>query len=78
VDLDSLDDYIQFGNSAALDWYAITHDKPLPSQSLSERLFGMDFGPISPQVGLTARGITGGQILFVVALAAGAYYLLKK
>lgn len=78
MDAQQLEDYILAGNSAAMDWYALSHNQALPSQSLTERLFGADFGPISPQVGLAARGVTGTQLLLVGAAIVGLIYFLRK
>lgn len=80
MDSQSIQDWIMAGNSAAMDWYAITHDKPLPSQSLAERLLGVDMGPISPGVGVSIgrTGITGGHVLVIGAVALGLFFLLRR
>jgi hypothetical protein len=62
-------------NDAALDWYAITHNLPLPSArptSAMDVLVGEDFG--SPRAGLA-----GGATLIVLAvIVVAAVVLLKK
>jgi hypothetical protein len=78
MDADTVQDWIMAGNSAAMDWFALTHDQPLPSQSLLERTLGADFGAVSPTVGLSARGITGTQILITLGVIAVAIYLFRK
>jgi hypothetical protein len=79
MEADQLQDWILAGNSAAMDWYALMHDQPLPSQSLLERTLGADLGAVSPTIGLSARGgISGTQILIVAAVIFGAFYLLRK
>jgi len=78
MDRNQVIDLIMAGNSAAMDWFALTHDQPLPSQSASERLFGVDLGPISPQVGLAARGITMSQILLVGVIGVGLFLLVRR
>jgi hypothetical protein len=78
VDAETVQDWIMAGNSAAMDWYALAHDRPLPSLSLLERTIGADFGGISPQVGLAARGITGTQILIGIAAIVGLFYIFRR
>ena len=78
MDSETVQDWIMAGNSAAMDWWALTHEQPLPSQSLLERTMGADFGGISPQVGLSMRGITGTQILITLTVIVGMVYLLRK
>jgi hypothetical protein len=79
MDPDTVQDWIMAGNSAAMDWFALTHDKALPSQSLAERLFGADLGPLSPGFGVTPRGgVSGTQILVVGGLLLGLYLLFRK
>jgi hypothetical protein len=82
MDGETLNDWIQLGstvNTAAMDWYALSHDQPLPSQSALERTLGVDFGAVSPQFGLSiGRGISGQQILITVAVIAVAFWLWKK
>lgn len=81
VDFHDFDTWIQLGsmaNSYAMDWYALTHDQPLPSQSLAERTFGIDFGSVSPRVGLSLQGATGGQLLLWGLVIVGGLYVIAK
>ncbi len=78
MDRNQVIDLILAGNSAAMDWFALTHDQPLPSQSATERLFGVDLGPVSPQIGLAARGITTSQMLLVAAIGVGLFLLIRR
>ena len=78
MDADTVTDWILAGNAAAMDWWALAHDQPLPSQSIAERVFGADLGGISPSVGFSPRGITGTQILFLAVLALGAVFLFRR
>lgn len=67
------------GNSAAMDWYAITHDQPLPSQSLLERTLGADLGSVSPGFHVTpTQGITGTQILIGGLIVVGVLWFAFK
>lgn len=82
MDAEQVQDWINLGlvgNSIAMDWYAMTHDRPLPSQSLLQRTVGADFGAIRPQFGIIApsAGITGTHILLIGALGVGLFILLR-
>lgn len=78
MDAESVQDWILAGNAAAMDWYALAHDQPLPSQSALERTIGADFGSVSPQIGLAARGITGTQLLVGAVVILGLLYFLRS
>ncbi len=79
MDADTVQDWVMAGNSAAMDWFALTHDQPLPSQSLLERTLGADFGNVSPTIGLTPRGgITGTQLLLAAAAVIALLYFMRK
>jgi hypothetical protein len=78
IDGTQLDDWIQFGSTLGLDWFASIQGRPLPSQSALERTIGVDFGTVSPQMGLSMRGITGGQVLFAAVVVVGLIWILRK
>jgi len=82
MDGEQLQDWINLGmvgNSIAMDWYAITHDQPLPSQSLMQRTLGTDLGAVRPQFGIVApsMGITGTHILLIGAVGIGLFIVLR-
>lgn len=79
MDAEVLQDWILAGNAAAMDWYALAHDQPLPSQSLLERTFGADLGGISPGFGVTPRGgLTGSQLLIAGLAVAAVLWLVTR
>ncbi len=82
MDSEQLQDWINLGmvgNSIAMDWYAMTHDQPLPSQSVLQRTIGTDFGAIRPSFGIVSptMGITGTHILLIAAVGIGLFIVLR-
>lgn len=82
MDAQQVQDWVNLGmvgNSIAMDWYAMTHDQPLPSQSLLERTLGADLGAVQPRFGILApdMGITGTHILLIGAVGIGLFLLLR-
>ena len=79
MDAEQVQDWIMAGNAAAMDWFALMHDQPLPSQSLLERTLGADLGAVSPTIGLTPRGgISGSQLLIVGVAIVGLIWLMSR
>jgi hypothetical protein len=80
MDSEQVQDWIMAGNAAAMDWFALTHDQPLPSQSLLERTLGSDLGSLAPGFGITARGgLTGSQLVVGGLIVIGlAWFLFRK
>lgn len=79
MDAELLQDWVLAGNAAAMDWYALTHEQPLPSQSILERTIGYDLGGISPGFGVTPRGgLTGSQLVIAGLIVAGALWLVMR
>lgn len=80
MDSDQVQDWIMAGNSAAMDWFALLHDQPLPSQSLLERTIGADLGAVSPGFRVTPTGgITGSQILIGGLIVIGlAWFVFRR
>jgi len=83
MDNQQVQDWINLGligNSIALDWYAMTHDRPLPSQSLLQRTVGVDLGGARyPTMGLPVNvgPSSGMSILVIGAVGLGLFLLLR-
>ena len=83
MDQEQLQDWINLsmvGNSIAMDWYAITHDKPLPSQSVLERTIGADltrFPIFRDGPGVSVGLGSGTTILIIGVVGVGLFLLLR-
>ena len=71
------------GNTVAMDWYAMTHDQPLPSQSTMRRTLGVDLGGLSRPmgsgfpIGVNVGPSAGTSILLIGAVVIGLFVLLR-
>ena len=85
MDNEQVRDWINLGlvgNSIAMDWYAMTHDQPLPSQSTMRRTLGADLSGVSSNpygfpVGVNVGPSTGTSLLLIGAVMIGLFVLLK-
>jgi len=88
MDTEQLQDWINIGmagNSIAMDWYAMTHDQPLPSvqrQSVLQRTLGGDLSgmarPMMGNLGQVSVGPSSGMsILLIGAVGLGLFLLLR-
>lgn len=87
MDQEQVQDWINLGlagNAIAMDWYALTHDQPLPSQSTMRRTLGVDlsgatyrpYGGSFP-IGMNVGPSMGTSVLLIGAVMVGLFVLLK-